>query len=626
MSSVRPRKAIAQGLAVAVVGATLVVAGAPTGHSAVAALPEQSDWRWIVTDTGSATLELDQATVTHSWQSRTVRTSAEPARLDFHSERRDVAAGPCPVTTTVGDFHAALPNAHITYAPDVPYSDTWGYVPEPTDPDGDERVSTVGPWVDPDDWHPLVIGTETTCDGTAEVVVPVDLMAPRTTWLGFGEGLRPPGAPWSDGRSVPHVVQVGGGENQTQVVDRFVQQHWKAGATCFGGTYAYDPALVDDAAPVTQLAGGVQVMIWAEPQLDSDEDEVPDCLDNCVTDPNPEQLDEDLDGIGNPCDAGETDSDGDGVADARDKCPDTSAGEQVDSDGCPTRCTGGADFHYTSAVVVAELAAGVDVMREGAGIRWCTVNGQAYVDEVVPTGDVVANPFVATAFELLGFELERRGGVDPSVNGQGTSAASVDVRDRFDACFDPITLLGFVGFGAGALAKPVMRLADELARELIARSRRLASFDEAFTEALETSVRFFDDLVAKASAELDRGVDRFLKLVPERLRTEIKEWGEVALHAVVAAAVRALDAALRSLESRYGALTRLAREQVAGQLGEAILGVFASPQQYLTACFRFWEPELSFTLPAYGDPDLVPGDTFKSPALTVRVDDLTHTP
>ena len=36
--------------------------------------------------------------------------------------------------------------------------------------------------------------------------------------------------------------------------------------------------------------------------LDTDNDGVPDAEDNCVNDPNPQQVDEDDDGLGNVCD------------------------------------------------------------------------------------------------------------------------------------------------------------------------------------------------------------------------------------------------------------------------------------------------------------------------------------
>jgi hypothetical protein len=61
---------------------------------------------------------------------------------------------------------------------------------------------------------------------------------------------------------------------------------------------------------------------------DSDFDEVPDCIDNCIDTPNPDQLDTDEDGVGDACDncpgvynPDQTNSDEDEFGDACDGCP-----------------------------------------------------------------------------------------------------------------------------------------------------------------------------------------------------------------------------------------------------------------------------------------------------------------
>jgi hypothetical protein len=64
-------------------------------------------------------------------------------------------------------------------------------------------------------------------------------------------------------------------------------------------------------------------------QPDSDNDGVPDDTDNCPAIANPDQLDQDLDGTGNLCDA---DLDGDSVSNNLDNCPAIANSDQADLD------------------------------------------------------------------------------------------------------------------------------------------------------------------------------------------------------------------------------------------------------------------------------------------------------
>ena len=64
--------------------------------------------------------------------------------------------------------------------------------------------------------------------------------------------------------------------------------------------------------------------------LDSDNDGVADDSDNCVDIANINQLDTDMDGLGDVCD---TDDDGDGVLDSEDNCPLSVNPDQLDTDG-----------------------------------------------------------------------------------------------------------------------------------------------------------------------------------------------------------------------------------------------------------------------------------------------------
>lgn len=65
--------------------------------------------------------------------------------------------------------------------------------------------------------------------------------------------------------------------------------------------------------------------------VDTDEDGIPDYEDNCIFDPNPDQLDSDGDGIGDVCDI--QDLDDDGIPDDEDNCVDVFNPDQADLDG-----------------------------------------------------------------------------------------------------------------------------------------------------------------------------------------------------------------------------------------------------------------------------------------------------
>jgi subtilisin-like proprotein convertase family protein len=98
---------------------------------------------------------------------------------------------------------------------------------------------------------------------------------------------------------------------------------------------------------------GGQIRCWClnvtSSSPDTDNDGVLDCVDNCVTTPNPSQTDSDNDGRGDACDncpnnanPGQQDSDNDGRGDACDNCPNNAnpGQEDTDNDGTGDACDG----------------------------------------------------------------------------------------------------------------------------------------------------------------------------------------------------------------------------------------------------------------------------------------------
>ena len=112
---------------------------------------------------------------------------------------------------------------------------------------------------------------------------------------------------------------------------------------------------------------------------DDDNDGVLDVDDNCPLVVNSDQLDTDGDGQGDECDG---DDDDDGVIDDDDLCPDTPAGAVVDADGCSGAqgvdldcppddpwASAGAYMSCVAGAVNDAVAAGLLTNKEGAALK-----------------------------------------------------------------------------------------------------------------------------------------------------------------------------------------------------------------------------------------------------------------
>ncbi len=95
-----------------------------------------------------------------------------------------------------------------------------------------------------------------------------------------------------------------------------------------------DAETADQDTDVTDLAipdaQAIDMMVPDAAPADRDGDGVPDTDDNCPEVVNPDQADQDGDGVGDIC---ETDNDDDGVDNEADNCPDVANPSQLDTDG-----------------------------------------------------------------------------------------------------------------------------------------------------------------------------------------------------------------------------------------------------------------------------------------------------
>ncbi len=107
--------------------------------------------------------------------------------------------------------------------------------------------------------------------------------------------------------------------------------------SCVDGVCVNEPVVCDDGDPCTSDACDSQTGDCVYTPIDTDQDGVADCDDNCPESFNPNQEDADRDGFGDACDDC-TDSDHDGVCDPDDVCPGFDDAIDSDGDGVPDGC------------------------------------------------------------------------------------------------------------------------------------------------------------------------------------------------------------------------------------------------------------------------------------------------
>ncbi len=158
---------------------------------------------------------------------------------------------------------------------------------------------------------------------------------------------------------------------------------------------------------------------------DTDGDGVADTVDNCPQDPNTDQLDNDMDGAGDVCDA---DDDNDGTPDSQDAFPFDPA-EDTDTDGDGIGDHADSDDDGDGFSDSTELALGYDALDALDAPQWGDVNNDGQVN----AADVLLVSREALGAPVLSAAQQEVGRVAPLVNGQpapqpGVALAAPDVQ------------------------------------------------------------------------------------------------------------------------------------------------------------------------------------------------------
>jgi hypothetical protein len=165
-------------------------------------------------------------------------------------------------------------------------------------------------------------------------------------------------------------------------------------------------------------------------------------------------------------------------------------------------------------------------------IRWCEDHGLTVIDDVTTFGTVRSDALgigVGTAFGVLGFSFQYKDDEALTSHSVPAPIGSATASGEFDACFDILSLLNFVGFSVGGkVAVALERVSKFAASKLAAKSARFATVDEAITDAIVAFVNNSDKLEKAALAGVKHALNsKVFRVVPTALRTQIRDWAGI---------------------------------------------------------------------------------------------------